>query len=250
MLLVLLGGGAASAQLGSKSVVVTERTRAELLAHAPEGIEPGKPVWVGLQLTHQPDWHSYWKNSGDSGLPTKLEWKLPTGVLAGDIAWPMPRKYPIGTLINYGYEDTVLLPVPLTITPEFKPSLLGGTLEVKLKAQWLVCAKVCIPEEGEFTLAIPVRSATGLHGPYFQASFAAQPKALAGQATAVIDKNALQIRVSGLPARLRGKQQHQRRRQALYRPDDFHQGGVAAAVEVRISVSPVLRNQGGRRVLW
>ena len=205
MLLVLLGGGAASAQLGSKSVVVTERTRAELLAHAPEGIEPGKPVWVGLQLTHQPDWHSYWKNSGDSGLPTKLEWKLPTGVLAGDIAWPMPRKYPIGTLINYGYEDTVLLPVPLTITPEFKPSLLGGTLEVKLKAQWLVCAKVCIPEEGEFTLAIPVRSATGLHGPAFQASFAAQPRALAGQATAVIDKNALQIRVSGLPARLRGK---------------------------------------------
>mgnify|MGYP006948356198 FL=1 len=74
MLLFLLWGGAASAQLGGKSVVVTERTRAELLAHAPEGLEPGKPVWVGLQLAHQPKWHSYWKNSGDSGLPTKLEW--------------------------------------------------------------------------------------------------------------------------------------------------------------------------------
>jgi thiol:disulfide interchange protein DsbD len=120
MLLILLGGGAASAQPGGKSVVVTERTRAELLVHAPEGVEPGKPVWVGLQLAHQPDWHSYWKNSGDSGLPTKLEWKLPAGVLAGEIAWPMPRKYPIGTLINYGYEHTVMLPVPLTITPEFR----------------------------------------------------------------------------------------------------------------------------------
>lgn len=76
MLLILLGGGAASAQLGGKSVAVTERTRAELLAYAPEGVEQGKPVWVGLQLAHQPDWHSYWKNSGDSGLPTKLEWKL------------------------------------------------------------------------------------------------------------------------------------------------------------------------------
>lgn len=205
ILLILLGGGAASAQLGGKSVVVTERTRAELLAYAPEGVEPGKPVWVGLQLAHQPDWHSYWKNSGDSGLPTKLEWKLPAAVQAGEIAWPMPRKYPIGTLINYGYEHTVMLPVPLTITPEFKPSPLAGTLEVKLKAQWLVCRKECIPEEGEFSLAIPVKSATALHGPVFQASFAAQPKPLAGQATATIDGNALRLRVSGLPAGLQGK---------------------------------------------
>jgi thiol:disulfide interchange protein len=205
MLLILLGGGAASAQLGGKSVAVTERTRAELLAYAPEGVEQGKPVWVGLQLAHQPDWHSYWKNSGDSGLPTKLEWKLPAGVLAGEIAWPMPRKYPIGTLINYGYEHTVMLPVPLTITPEFKPSPLAGALEVKLKAQWLVCRKECIPEEGEFSLAIPVRSATALHSPIFQASFAAQPKPLAGQATATVDGNALRLRVSGLPTGLRGK---------------------------------------------
>jgi thiol:disulfide interchange protein len=205
VLLILLGGGAAWAQPGGKSVVVTERTRAELLAYAPEGVEPGKPVWVGLQLAHQPDWHSYWKNSGDSGLPTKLEWKLPAGVLAGEIAWPMPGKYPIGTLINYGYEHTVMLPVPLTITPEFKPSALVGALEVKLKAQWLVCRKECIPEEGEFSLAIPVKSATALHGPVFQASFAAQPKPLAGQATATIDGNTLQLRVSGLPASSGGK---------------------------------------------
>lgn len=205
MLLFLLWGGAASAQLGGKSVVVTERTRAELLAHAPEGLEPGKPVWVGLQLTHQPEWHSYWKNPGDSGLPTKLEWKLPAGVLAGEIAWPMPRKYPIGTLINYGYEHTVLLPVPLNISSDFKPSLLGGALEVKLKAQWLVCRKECIPEEGEFSLAIPAKSAVALNGPAFQASFAAQPKPLADIATATIDGASLRLRVSGLPAGVRDK---------------------------------------------
>lgn len=205
LLLFLLWGGAASAQLGGKSVVVTERTRAELLAHAPEGLEPGKPVWVGLQLTHQPEWHSYWKNPGDSGLPTKLEWKLPAGVLAGEIAWPMPRKYPIGTLINYGYEHTVLLPVPLNISSDFKPSLLGGALEVKLKAQWLVCRKECIPEEGEFSLAIPAKSAVALNGPAFQARFAAQPKPLADIATATIDGASLRLRVSGLPAGVRDK---------------------------------------------
>lgn len=205
ILLFLWWSGAASAQLGGKSVVVTERTRAELLAHAPEGLEPGKPVWIGLQLAHKPQWHSYWKNPGDSGLPTTLEWKLPSGVLAGEIAWPVPRKYPIGTLINYGYEHTVLLPVPLTITPQFKPSLVGGALEVKLKAQWLVCRKECIPEEGEFLLAIPTKSAIALHGPVFQASFASQPKPLADKATATVDGNTLRLSVRGLPAQLRDK---------------------------------------------
>lgn len=206
VLLFLLWSGAALAQFGSKSVVVTERTRAELLAYAPQGVEPGNPVWVGLQLAHQPEWHSYWKNSGDSGLPTKLEWQLPTGVKAGEIAWPMPRKYSLGTLINYGYENTVLLPVPLTITPDFKPSLLGDTLEIKLKAQWLICRELCVPEEGEFSIAIPTQSAIASNGPVFQASFDAQPRPLAGQAIATIDENALRLRVSGLPAGLRGKQ--------------------------------------------
>lgn len=204
-LLLLLCSGVAWAQGGGKSVVVTERTRAELLAHAPDGVEPGKPVWVGLQLAHQPEWHSYWKNSGDSGLPTRLEWDLPAGVSAGEIAWPVPRKYPIGTLINYGYEHTVLLPVPLTIAPDFKPSLVGAALVVKLKARWLVCRKECVPEEGEFSLSIPARSATALHGSAFKASFAAQPKELAGPAFVTIEGAALRLQVRGLPAALNGK---------------------------------------------
>ena len=73
------------------AVVTTDQVRGELLAWAPDGVEPGKPVWVGLQLAHAPEWHTYWKNSGDSGLPTMLEWTLPAGVSAGDIAWPTPK---------------------------------------------------------------------------------------------------------------------------------------------------------------
>lgn len=195
----------AAAQSADRNVVSSERARAELMVHAPEGVAPGKPVWVGLHLAHQPGWHSYWKNSGDSGLPTQLQWTLPAGVVAGDIAWPVPSKIPFGTLTNYGYGDTVLLPVPLTITPEFKPSSLTGDLEVKLKAQWLVCFKVCIPEEGEFTLRVSAKSTTAINGPAFDASFAAQPKPLQGESVVTPQARSLELRVSGLPASLQGK---------------------------------------------
>src|SRR5215210_652509 len=80
---------------GTSNVVTTERVRAELLAHAPEGVAAGKPLWVGLQIVHQPEWHTYWKNAGDSGLPTQVQWTLPAGVTAGEIAWPVPKKIPV-----------------------------------------------------------------------------------------------------------------------------------------------------------
>jgi thiol:disulfide interchange protein DsbD len=132
---------------------------------------------------------------------------LPTGVEAGAIAWPVPKKIPIGNLANYGYEGTVLLPVPLTITPAFKPPLLGNDVHIKLKATWLVCKKECIPEEGEFTLKLPVRSTTAMHAAAFDATMQAQPRPLpAGTgSTARIDGEALLLTVQGLPANLRGK---------------------------------------------
>jgi thiol:disulfide interchange protein len=200
------------AQSGGKSVVSTERVRAELMAYAPDGVAPGKQVWVGLQLAHQPEWHTYWKNSGDSGLPTQLEWTLPAGVVAGDIAWPVPKKIPIGVLANYGYDGTVLLPVPLTITPDFKPSLLASDLDLKLKAHWLVCKKECVPEDGEFALKIPARSSTALNAAAFDAAFAAQPKPVqhsakdaAAQSQARVGQSGIELSVQGLPAQLQGR---------------------------------------------
>jgi len=194
-----------SAQNGSKTVVTTEQVRAELMAFAPQGADPGKTVWLGLQLTHQPDWHTYWKNSGDSGQPTSLSWTLPTGVLAGEIAWPVPKKLPIGDLANYGYDGTVLLPVPLTITPDFKPSPVNPALQIKLQASWLACKQECVPEEGEFTLSLPVKSSTALNAAEFEAAFAAAPKPLAAQAKVRIEAGQLQLSVDDLPATWHGK---------------------------------------------
>jgi thiol:disulfide interchange protein DsbD len=183
-------------------VVTTEQVRAELLAWAPEGVEAGKPVWLGLQLAHQPDWHTYWKNSGDSGLPTLLEWQLPAGITAGEIAWPTPKKIPIGNLANYGYEHTVLLPVPLTVAPGFN----AAQLDIKLKAAWLVCRKECIPQEGEFTLSLPARGSTAASGALFQAAFDAAPQPLpTGKSQLEVSGAELKVSLAGLPASLQGK---------------------------------------------
>ena len=202
----------AFAQSTPKSVFKTEQVQAELMAQAPEGADAGKTVWVGLQMIHKPEWHTYWKNAGDSGLPTVLSWTLPAGVTAGEIAWPTPQKIRIGTLANYGYEGTVLLPVPLTISPEFKPSLLNRDIDIKLKAAWLVCRKECIPEEGEFALKLPVKGSTALNSAQFNAAFAQTPKpvlpALAGvsmPSSLTIDGSSIALAVHNLPVAMRGK---------------------------------------------
>jgi thiol:disulfide interchange protein DsbD len=201
----------ALAQSTPGTIVTTSQVRAELLAHAPEGVQPGKPVWVGLQITHQPHWHTYWKNPGDSGLPTELTWTLPPGIVAGDVAWPVPRRIPIGPLMNFGYEDTVLLPVPLTVTPDFKASPFANEVPIRLKAGWLVCQKECIPEEGEFLFKLPVRSTTALNGPAFEAALATVPKpalpdtGVLPASSARIDGDALVLTVQGLPVAARGK---------------------------------------------
>jgi thiol:disulfide interchange protein DsbD len=197
--------GIAAAQVGPASAVVkTDEVRAELVAHAPDGIAPGRTVWLGLLIDHANEWHTYWKNPGDSGLPTTMTWQLPAGLTAGEIAWPTPKRLPVGPLVNYGYDGRLLLPVPVTVTSEFRP----GTQTIRLQAQWLVCRDVCIPQQGEFTLALPDAASTARHGAQFEAAWAAQPKEAENaraRAELVDGAKALRVAIDELPAALRGK---------------------------------------------
>jgi len=89
-------------------LVRTEHVEADLVADQ-AGVQAGKPVLVGLRLRMAPQWHTYWRNPGDSGLPTKVQWILPEGWKAGELQWPFPQPLPVGPLMNYGYEDEVVL---------------------------------------------------------------------------------------------------------------------------------------------
>ncbi len=184
------------------AVVTTPQVRAELVAHAPEGVAPGKPLQLGLKIEHQPHWHTYWKNPGDSGLPTRFEWTLAAGLAPGDIDWPAPKRLPLGPLMNYGYEGTVLLPVTVQVPAGFA----GPALDVRLRADWLVCKDVCIPEGGDFALSVPAQAASAGHAALFAAARAALPQPVAGaQASAEVRDGALVVRVAGLPADWQGR---------------------------------------------
>ncbi len=193
------------AQALASAVVTTPQLRAELMAHAPQGVQTGQPLWVGLQLTHQPEWHTYWRNPGDSGLPTQIELNLPAGIRAGEIQWPLPHQLKAGNLTNYGFEKTVLLAVPLTVSAKFKPNA-TQTLDIQAHASWLVCRLECIPQEGDFVLRIPANSSYAAHASAFDALMAEQPQSLPSvTATSHFDPQHLVLQVKGLPASLQGQ---------------------------------------------
>ena len=128
--------------------------RAELLADT-SAVVPGKPFTVGLLLRMAPGWHTYWRFSGDAGLPTELKWKLPPGWKIGDIQWPIPLKtVDPGDIETYGYENEVLL--IQEITPPSK--LDDSSVKLSTEANWLVCEKICIPGGATLQLDLPVAS--------------------------------------------------------------------------------------------
>lgn len=149
--LVALAGFLICVPTRAAPVVKTEHVEARLIS-ADTWAQPGHPVLVGLKLTMAPQWHTYWKNPGDSGLPTRIQWILPPGWKAGEIRWPYPSRLPVGPLMNYGYEDDVVLFSELT--PPADAAL--GSAAIHANVQWLVCKEICVPEKGELDLALPV----------------------------------------------------------------------------------------------
>ena len=133
-------------------------------------IVPGQKLKVALVQKIQKGWHTYWVNPGDSGLPTTIDWSLPTGFAAGDIVWPTPSRIPFGPLMSYGYEGQAVLPVTITVPANLAT---GGDVALTGHANWLVCSNVCVPEEADIKLVLPAAAGPAAPDPANAAIFAA-----------------------------------------------------------------------------
>lgn len=188
------------------SSYATAQVKAELLLHAPKPIQAGSSFWVGLKLSHAPHWHTYWKNPGDSGLPTELEWTLPAQWKTSPVLWPLPKKIPIGPLANYGYENDVLLMTEVKV-----PAQLDNTeqnpVRVQLLAKWLVCSQECIPQEGKLELEIPWQKTATQNSLDFEQAFAQQPQTLKSVKSNQlnVDGKEIELQISNLPKAWQGK---------------------------------------------
>src|SRR6185437_7586411 len=147
---------------------------ARLLAET-SSAAPGTELWADVRLKVKPGWHIYWRNPGDAGLPTEIDWHLPPDFSAGAIEWPVPERFKTGDLANYGYENAVDLLVPITV-----PKALGTGDKVTLSADvtWLACTEICIPGAAKLSLDLPAGdgAATPANTGIFAAARARLPK--------------------------------------------------------------------------
>lgn len=187
--------GLASQGAPSKHVAV------ELVAEH-QGIAPGETIHVALRQRIQKGWHTYWRNSGDSGEPTQLKWTAPAGWQASGFIWPAPVRIPVGPLMNYGYEGEVLLPMTLSAPANAK---VGDKVTLKAAVSLLVCAEVCVPEDDALTLSLPVTSAPSPSDPAWAkpiaAALAAAPQAAGLTAAFQPHAAGVALAITGAPLR-------------------------------------------------
>lgn len=146
----------AAVLLFAVSAAHAAHTQATLLLSA-DTVKSGDTIYAGIDLRMQSGWHTYWKNSGAAGLPTKIDWQLPAGITAGDIQWPLPEKFPPVEVTTYGYENEVILIVPLKVDA----NAAAGPIDLKAKVSWLECSsEVCIPANQDVTANLTIGSET------------------------------------------------------------------------------------------
>ncbi len=126
-------------------------TQARLLMPLDEA-RPGQTITAGIELRMDRGWHTYWRNGGDAGAPTSIDWKLPPGIAAGEIQWPVPEKHVEAGLTTYVYHGRVILLVPLTLSSNLAP----GAVELEAAVHWLECEKLCLPGDADVAARLTI----------------------------------------------------------------------------------------------
>jgi DsbC/DsbD-like thiol-disulfide interchange protein/cytochrome c biogenesis protein CcdA len=157
-LLALPAGARESAPVHSDNI--TARIMADQATATPGGV-----VTLAFVQEIREGWHTYWRNPGDSGALANLAWNLPEGSRIGEPMWPAPEAIPYFGLMTYGHHDRFVLLHELTLPADWPQ---GTPFPIRLEADWLVCAEICIPEDGSFALDLATGPASDPADPAFR----------------------------------------------------------------------------------
>ena len=154
--------------------LLDSRNTALVLYADKDAVVPGQALTLAVEETIREHWHTYWENPGDSGDTLRLKWTLPEGFSAGAAQFPTPMRLPYAGLLNFGYQNSAVVLVPLTV-PD---TVAGSEVTLKVRAEILVCEEICIPEFEEMSLTLPVaETANAANAELFDAARAAMPQA-------------------------------------------------------------------------
>jgi DsbC/DsbD-like thiol-disulfide interchange protein len=130
--------------------------KVELIADPNHNKLPGA-ISVGLLFQLDPGWHIYWQNAGDSGEPPKVQWQLPEGFRGGPIRWPTPIRLGTGSVIDYGYENQVLLMSRI----EAPRGSQIASMPISADVRYVVCREICIPANAHLSISVPEQASSG-----------------------------------------------------------------------------------------
>lgn len=146
-------GGGLGAGLNVPEAREEGRVDAALLADR-TAIVPGEKAWLAIPLRIEKEWHVYWRNSGDTGLPTDVSWTLPKGFKVGPVLMPPPVRYRDAlSLISFVLDGEPVLLAELEVPPD-APA--GESVTIEAMAEWLVCKELCIMGDATLKLSLPV----------------------------------------------------------------------------------------------
>ncbi len=169
-----------------------DRSRIELIAETTTPAA-GKTLTLGIVITPNEGWHSYWQNPGDSGVETRADWTLPGGAAATPLRYPVPERFVVAGLTSFVYGHATTLLADIMVPATMKP---GTTFPISVKVNWLVCdPSLCVPQAATLDLALTVGDGApdAKSAPGFAKARAALPRLLPAAATYAVSNGQVVI---------------------------------------------------------
>ncbi len=153
MLIALVGATAASAQDAS-AWNGDQRSAVRLIGGEPRSENGATVLHAGIEIKLAPGWKTYWRYPGDSGVPPRFDFSASENTRSVDVQWPAPQRFVDEDGNSIGYKDEVVLPLHIVPQDAGKPVML------RLKVDYAICEKLCVPADATAELKLPGSSSS------------------------------------------------------------------------------------------